>query len=394
MPKLEGVYEDARGKWYFKVTLGYDPLTRKRVQVTKRGFATATEAAKARRKYIEKASGQQVVSGTTDLTVDDLLDLYLDGLDADERLARKTRFDYRSYADAYVRPLLGKRRLKEVTPEVVIAWQRRLADSGGTKKGQELSANTVRLARAPLAGAFRLAVTTGVIDFNPLTSTPSSRRRKGIPKHWSPEQAREFLKALEGDRGYVLWAFLMSSGLRIGELVWLRWSNVDLRRKFVRVVDFAATLGWEVVESDGKSTDAVRTIDLDDEMVRLLHQQAEMQNTERTSTTGYMASDYVFTKPGGGDFHPQTLSKRLARTSTQVGLPRLTAHGLRHTCATLMLDNGVPPKVAAERLGHADPTLFMNLYSHVTQTMQSEAAALIGSALFGATDDETEAASA
>jgi integrase len=76
------------------------------------------------------------------------------------------------------------------------------------------------------------------------------------------------------------------------------------------------------------------------------------------------------------------LSKLLGRLTEKVGLPRLTAHGLRHTAATLMLANGVPPKVAAERLGHADPTLFTNLYSHVTPTMQREAADKIGAALF------------
>lgn len=264
MPKLEGVYKDARGKWYFKVTLGYDPLTRKRVQVTKRGFTTATAASTARRKYLEKASGQIVVSGTSDLTVDGLLDAYLDGIDADGKLARKTCFDYRNHADSYVRPWLGKKRLKEITPEVVLTWQRRLAECGGTKKGTPLSASTIRLARAPLSGAFRMAVTTGLVPFNPLTSTPGAKRRKSIPKHWSPEQAREFLRAMEGDRDYVLWAFLMNAGMRIGELVWLRWRNIDLQRGFVRVVEFCSTLGWEVVESDGKSTDAVRTIDLDD----------------------------------------------------------------------------------------------------------------------------------
>lgn len=124
-------------------------------------------------------------------------------------------------------------------------------------------------------------------------------------------------------------------------------------------------------------------------MIRLLKRQREMQLFERHGNAAYVDSDYVFTKPEGGDFHPQTLSKRLGNVSEEIGLPRLTAHGLRHTCGTLMLANGVPPKVAAERLGHADPMLFMNLYSHVTQTMQREAANVIGSTLFGTDDDTT-----
>ncbi len=90
----------------------------------------------------------------------------------------------------------------------------------------------------------------------------------------------------------------------------------------------------------------------------------------------------MFIKPAGGSYHPQYLSRLLATYSTELRLPRLTAHGLRHTSATLMLASGVPPRVAAERLGHSDATLFSNLYSHATPTMQREAADKIGSVLF------------
>jgi hypothetical protein len=122
--KPEGVYQDSRGGWYFKVSLGTDPLTGRREQITRRGFATASAAGRARR----------------------------------EVLGRKTRFDYRSHADTYVRPWLGTRRVRDVTPEVVLTWQRKLTTGGGTKKGKPLSPNTIGLARAPLAGAFKLAV--------------------------------------------------------------------------------------------------------------------------------------------------------------------------------------------------------------------------------------------
>jgi integrase len=107
-----------------------------------------------------------------------------------------------------------------------------------------------------------------------------------------------------------------------------------------------------------------------------------LQAEERLAAEDYVESDYVFTRPTAVRYHPVNLSKLLGRMTVEVGLPRLTAHGLHHTCATLMLANGVPPKVAAERLGHADPTLFTNLYSHVTPTMQREAADRIGAALF------------
>jgi len=378
----EGVYSDQRGQWYFKVSLGRDPLTGRREQITRRGFATATEAAKARRELIGKLDAGLVRPRGGVLTVNDLLDLYLDGIDADQRLSRKTRHDYHVYAETYVRRLLGARKVRDVTPQVILTWQRKLL-AEGAKGGKPLAPNTIRLARAPLAGAFKLAASSGIVAVNPLTHTPQPKARRSVPRHWSPEQAREFLSLMEGDRTYPVWAFLMGAGLRIGELVALRWRNVDLTEGVVAVVEFSTYLGHEVVSSSGKSRDAIRRIDIDRSLVDVLRAQRATQARERLATPRYEESDHVFTRPGGGPYHPQHLSRLLGRYSEELGLPRLTAHGLRHTCATLMLANGVPPKVAAERLGHSDPSLFMNLYSHVTPSMQREAAERIGAALFG-----------
>ena len=381
--KSKGVYQDKSGRWYFKVDIGNDPLTGKRSQLTRRGFRTAAEAARERRELLGKVESGQLGPTPSGLTVNDLLDLYLDGIDADGVLSRKTCYDYRHYADDYVRPHLGHRRVRDVLPEGILAWQRKVLKEGGVKKGKPLAPNTVRLARAPLSGAFKLAVSTGMIASNPMVRTPRPKAKRSIPRHWTPEQAREFLALMEGDRTWPLWAFLLGSGLRIGEAVSLRWDSVDLRRRHARVVDFVSTLGYELAPSTGKSRDAVRTIELDDGLVSVLRQQKSIQSAERLAAPAWVETELVFTKITGGQYHPQFLSRMLASYTKELKLPRLTAHGLRHTSATLMLASGVPPKVAAERLGHADPTLFTNLYSHVTPTMQRDAAERIGSLLFG-----------
>jgi hypothetical protein len=117
------------------------------------------------------------------LTLDELLDVYLDGLDADGRLSAKTRFDYRVNADAYVRPWLGDKKVSDVTAEVLVAWQRRLAKEGGAKRGGALSPNTVRLARAPLAGALNLAVSHGILRSNPMVRVNRPATSRTIPRH-------------------------------------------------------------------------------------------------------------------------------------------------------------------------------------------------------------------
>ena len=380
--KPEGVYRDARG-WYIKVSVGRDAVTGRRAQITRRGFSSAAEASRARRELAGKIDRGEFKPAPAGLTLNELLDLYLDGIEADQQLSAKTCFDYRHYTDDYIRPHLGARRVRDVTPELVLRWQRKLLKEGGTKNRKPLAPNTVRLARSPLAGAFKLAVSMGLVAMSPVTTVPRPKAARTVPRHWTAEQAREFLGLMEGDRTWPLWAFLLGSGLRIGELVWLRWGSVDCVGSRVQIVDFASTLGHDLVPSTGKSRDAVRTIELDTGLISVLRQQRALQAAEQLAAFEWQETDYVFTKPDGGHYHPQALSRLLGAYSAELKLPRLTAHGLRHTSATLMLSSGVPPKVAAERLGHADPTLFIRLYSHVTPTMQREAAEKIGALLFG-----------
>ncbi len=148
--KAEGVYADGQGGWYFKVTLGKDPLTGRRVQVTKRGFRSAAEAGRARRELLSRADAGLVTSTPATLTVNQLLDLYLDGLDADAKLSVKTRFDYRRSAESYVRPRLGARKVRDVTPEVILAWQRALAKNGAQQPAAEAGFGTGRLTFTPV----------------------------------------------------------------------------------------------------------------------------------------------------------------------------------------------------------------------------------------------------
>ena len=379
MPKFEGVYKDASGSWYFKVRVAQDPLTKKWRQVTRRGFATALDASQARRDVLESDVPVSVDVGS--MSVRGLLELYLSDAETSGALSPKSLHDYREYVTHYIAPHLGDRAVRDVTPEVLATWQQRLAKTGSKLK-KPLSPNSIRLARAPLAGAFKYAVRLGHVRRSPMDNVPRPKQQRSVVGHWSPDEARTFLMWQQEDRLYPLWAFLLGSGLRIGELVWLSWKDVDLKRGLVRIVQFASTLGYELAPSSGKSRDAVRTIELDSHLVAVLERQRAKQTAE-SRADGYVISGYVFTKAEGGSFHPQYLSRQLAKLSVEAKLPRLTAHGLRHTSATLMLASGVPAKVAAERLGHADPALFTNVYSHVTQTMQEDAARKIGAALFG-----------
>ena len=386
--KGSGVYKAKNGTWFFKawILVPDGDGEGEWKATTRRGFHTSTEARRARRQFIEQAEAKREAysqpTSRKQVTVAELIDRYLAEAASMGRLSAKTLFDYRNYSDSYIVPHLGSSLVDELTRNDIAAWQLRLSERGSVKSGGPLSANTIRLARAPINGALKYAIRQDLIEANPMAGVSPPRKTRKIPAHWTPEQARHFLAMHEGDRLYPVWAFWMGTGVRIGELVSLTWDNVDLGERRVRIQEFVSTLGYTVVPSSGKSRDAVRTIDIDNHLVAILDQQRDRQTAE-LAAVGHEASGYVFTKSRGGPYHPQYLSKLLGKASTEIGLPRLTAHGLRHTSATLMLASGVPPKVAAERLGHADPTLFINLYSHATPSMQRDAAERLGDNLFG-----------
>lgn len=171
-----------------------------------------------------------------------------------------------------------------------------------------------------------------MIPINPLLQTPVPSRSARSRSTGPARRLRKFLALMEGDHTWPIWAFLLGSGLRIGELVSLRWPSVDLKNRRVRIVDFVSTLGYDMMPSSGKSRDAIRTVDIDDGLANVLSQQKVIQKPERSAAKDWIESDIVFTRPDGGQYHPMNLSRLLATYTTELDVPRLTAHGLRHKC--------------------------------------------------------------
>jgi hypothetical protein len=209
MPKFEGVYKATNGTWYFKVRVAQDPLTKEWRQVTRRGFATALDASQARRDALEADVPVFVDVGS--MTVNQLIERYFADAETSGALSAKTLHHYRDYLNFYIAPYLGERSVREVTPEMLATWQQRLAKSGSKTKGP-LSPNSIRLARAPLAGAFKYAVRLGHVRRSPMDNVPRPKQQRSVVGHWSPDEARTFLMWQQEDRLYPLWAFLLGSG--------------------------------------------------------------------------------------------------------------------------------------------------------------------------------------
>jgi integrase len=165
--------------------------------------------------------------------------------------------------------------------------------------------------------------------------------------------------------------------MRRGEILGLRWSDIDLDAARLSVQHAVVAVGYEMVESTPKSHRA-RVIDLDAETVAQLRRRRQRQAEERAEWgADYQDRDLVVAKENGEPIHPHTFSQSFERLIAKAGLRTIRLHDLRHTRATLALKAGIPVKVISERLGHESPAFTLKQYAYVLPGMQAEAAAQV-----------------
>jgi integrase len=283
-------------------------------------------------------------------------------------------------------PLLGRRPLARLTPDDV---QRALSQL----LAQGLSAGTVLRAHAVLRQALDQAVKWGRVPTNVASLVKPPRTPHREMDTLSPQQARALVAAVADDRLEALYVLAVTAGLRQGELLALRWADVDLERGTLRVTGTLTRTyeRREAVRAEGvarsqlaitepKTRSSRRSVQLADVAVRALRRRRLAYLEEQIAAANFwQPRDLVFCSETGGYVHAARLSEDFAAILRDAGLPHVRFHDLRHTAATLMLGEGVHPKIASEMLGHSTVAITMDLYSHVSPTMQKSAATSLDS---------------
>lgn len=192
-------------------------------------------------------------------------------------------------------------------------------------------------------------------------------------KAWNARQLAVFLDAVRSHRLHPAYHLAAYTGMRRGEVLGLRWRDLDLDAGRLSVRQALVEVAYEVHLSDVKTDTGRRTIDIDPGTIDVM-KAWRIERAEESGGIEPRGEDRVFCKPDGSWIHPQNFSQVLDRKVAKLDVPSISLHDLRHTHATLLLKAGVPVKVVSERLGHANVAFTMSVYQHVPPGMQAEAA--------------------
>lgn len=373
-----------RGKTYsYVLYLGRDDRTGTKRQKWVGGFRTKKEAENALTEALERVrTGNWADPGA--LTVGEFCEQWLRGMKPTIRA--KTHESYTSMLTHHVVANVGKVKLANLKPHHITGLYADLMENGSrrgkTPKG--LSARTVNYVHRIFKHAMSDAVRWGLLTKNPVDLVDPPRPRHTEMKAWNPQEARIFVESVADDRLSALWVLLISTGLRRGEALALKWADIDFDRCTVAVRRTHSTVGYEVITEEPKTARSRRVVSIDRKTLDALRIHRKDQVGERLLVgPAWEEHDFVFTTPIGTPLQPDDVSKVFNKIVAGLDVPRIRLHDLRHTMATIALAAGVHPKIVSERLGHATVSMTLDIYSHVIQGMQAEAAEMIGDLLFG-----------
>ncbi|WP_404868348.1 tyrosine-type recombinase/integrase [Kitasatospora griseola] len=357
------------GKWTYCVDLAPDEGRRR----TRRrgGFASRAEAAREMAAVLDGELRGVYENRRT--TVASFLREWLATRQA--HLAPNTYAGYRACVERDLIPAFGHRRFLDLRPQHIDGWITAQLDAGrGTV--------TVYRAASTLRNALNVAVRSWRLHYNPAEHSVPPKPRAAERTCWTPEQAAAFLhhnKEQHADQLTDLFEVMLGTGMRRGEALALHWDDVHLmdRKLFVRW-SLAAIDNGQLTLGRPKTPASRAWISLSPRVTAALHHQAALQMAAHPD---HRLEGLVFPKPGGAPLRPQWVLDQLRKRTTEVGLPVIGLHDLRHTAASIMIAEGIPLAIVSKTLRHATLATTINLYGHLFKDSADQAVHALAQAL-------------
>ena len=368
------IYQRAKGSWTIVYDLPMDAVTGKRRQKSQTVKGTKRDAERALREVLLSLEQGSYVKPNK-ITLGELLRQWLKEY-ASMNTTDRTQESYTSIIERHLIPALGRVSLVDLQAQHIQSYYgKKLSDGRADGKGG-LSARSVVYHHRILSNALDYAVKMGLVVRNVAKVVEPPRVARVTMQTLSLEEVTQFLDVARETDYYVYFATLLYTGLRRGELLALRWRNLDLRSGELSVVETAYRLGsGEYRIKEPKTQQSRRTVILPSSLVELLKVYRFDQELLRIQLgISLNADDFVFIRPDGSPINPNAVTLAFHRIIKKAGLRRIRIHDSRHTHATLMLKAGIHPKVVSERLGHANIGITLDIYSHVLPGLQEAAA--------------------
>ncbi len=355
-------------KWQIILNVGIDPKTGKQKRKTKVVNATKTKAKEIMHKLAAKYEND-VYNEDIETTVEEYLKRWLKEY-CENNLAKRTYNDYRGVIENHLIPSLGKLKLKNLKPDHIIKYQNKKLKNGRLKRKGGLSKRTVQNHHRILSKALTDAVIPyKLIQSNPCRDVPAPTPNTPEVNPFSKDEISGILEYIEEE--YYFYALVYvdkETGLRRGELLALKWKDINLENNNIYIQRSVQEIRGEgLVYKEPKNDSSFRNIYVDDDVMAIL------KNLKKAHLKTSHKDNLVFAFPDGSRIRPDYVTKKFKRILRKLDLGEHRFHDLRHTHATELLQAGVNPKIVQERLGHHDVAVTLNIYSHVIPSMQKEA---------------------
>ena len=364
------------GRWEGRYTAGHDPETGKAIYKNVLGRSQA-EVKEKLKQAIEETQALDVTKAGK-YTVGEWMEVWFQDY-AKIKVRPSSHQTYQGYTQNHIRPNIGDIPLEKLTSLDLQKLYKKLLAQGRVDrleaKGQPkgLSAKTVRNIHQILSSALKLAQEQRLILTNPAEGCALPRVEHQEMKTLTTVQLAFFFREARESGVFELYYLELATGLRRGELLGLKWEDIDLERGDLRVRRQVSRINGEVVEAPLKTKNAYRTLPLAEDTVSVLKEQRRKVGN----------SPWVFPSPNGGPISPDSVLHMLHRVLKRAGLPKVRFHDLRHTFATLALQNGVDVKTVSGMLGHFSAGFTLDTYAHITSAAQRQAAKTMENILSG-----------
>lgn len=358
-------------KWLVRVFLGRDEYGKKKYH-----NKTINGTKKDAQKYLnavlrEKDIGVYFQSSKD--SVNKYLDQWLES-SAKPRLRERTYNSYVELLKRYIRPYLGASLLGKLTPLDIQSTYSALGEKG-------LSPATIRRSHAVLRSALSQAVKWQLIMRNPVEFVDLPKEEKKEMLAMTTDETKKFLEKAKEDKFYILFLLLVTTGIRPGEALTLKWKDLNNSKIHIQRSLYRNKNGFQFTEP--KTPKSRRTIPIpftvNNELLKLKAEKEELFNSNNNAY-----NDLIFTNEKGGPLELRNIVKRhfkpvLKKSNIN---EKIRLYDLRHTCATILLEAGENPKIVSERLGHASIRLTIDTYTHVLPDMQQKATEKLETILF------------